>query len=370
MNTTNFDMPQMEQMTEIPPLTKPLGVQYYLDLAIKFHSSDMHLVAWHAPVYRINGQLVTQPMPALGPEQIEEIVLPLLSPKQAKQFETSSEIDLAFQFDENHSFRANLYRQRGHLSASIRIIPCVIRSLSELGIPPIAAKLTRRHSGLILVAGRAGHGKTTTMTHMVDQINRERAARIITIEDPIEFIYKSKLSLIVQREVGNDTSSFASGLKHALRQDPDIVVIGEMRDLDSISMALTTADTGHLVMATLHAPDAIEAINRIIDVFPGDRQNQIRVQLAEHLTAIISQQLLPRKDGAGRVLATEMCIPNMAIRNLIRRNSLSEIRGQMETGRDDMYTLEQNLSSLFLQGIISKETAQSHAKYPNLLKLT
>jgi len=342
-------------------------LKYYLDSALKINASDIHLVAWNSPVYRINGKLAPEKSPALTPPQIEDIVLPLLSPKQAQQFETSSEIDLSFQIDENNSFRANLYRQRGHLSASIRIIPCVIRSLSELGIPAIAAKLTQRYSGLILIVGRAGQGKTTTLAHMVDHINRERAARIITIEDPIEFIYKSKLGLIVQREVGTDTASFASGLKSALRQDPDVVVIGEMRDLESISMALTTADTGHLVLATLHASDAIEAINRIIDVYPGDKQNHIRVQLAESLSAIIGQQLLPPKDGAGQVLATEVCIPNLAIRNLIRRNAPAEIRGQMETGRDGMYTLEQNLNSLLKLGSITKETAQSHAKYPQFI---
>ncbi|MBF0570717.1 MAG: PilT/PilU family type 4a pilus ATPase [Candidatus Omnitrophica bacterium] len=367
MTTTTLDLFGPKGMMGTQNVIKSTGIKYYLDLAIKYKASDIHLVAWHSPVYRVDGKLVPQQMPTLSPEQLERIVFPLLSTKQLTKFQSHSEIDLAFQFDENHSFRANLYRQRGHLSVSIRIIPCVIRSLSELGIPAIVAQLTRRHSGLILIVGRAGHGKTTTMTHMVDQINQERAVRIITIEDPIEFIYKSKLSLIVQREVGTDTASFASGLKHALRQDPDVVVIGEMRDLESISMALTTADTGHLVITTVHAPDAIEAINRIIDVYPGDRQNQIRVQLAENLVAIIGQQLLPRKDGVGRVLATEMCIPNLAIRNLIRRNSLSEIRSQMEAGRDDMYTLEKTLSNLVQQGIISKETAQSHAKYPNFL---
>jgi len=367
MPMTSLDLLQSEPVMDSHSMTKPWGIKYYLDLAIKYNASDMHLIAWHAPVYRINGKLMPEQLPALSPKQVKETVLPLLSPKQMQQLDATSEVDIAFQFDENHSFRANIYLQRGHISASIRIIPCVIRSLAELDIPPVMASLTRKHSGLILVVGRAGHGKTTTMTHMVDQINKERAARIITIEDPIEFIYKSKLSLIVQREVGSDTSTFASGLKNALRQDPDVVVIGEMRDLESISMALTTADTGHLVMATLHAPDAIEAINRIIDVYPGDKQNQIRIQLAENLIGIISQQLLPRKDGNGRVLASEICIPNLPIRNLIRRNAPAEIRSQMETGRDDMYTMEQNLSSLLKRGIITREVALSHAKYPQLI---
>jgi len=350
-------------------MTKPLEIKSYLDLAIKYRASDLHLVAWHTPVFRIDGKLVNDKMPPLEPKQIEKIVLPLLSSKQLEQFNALSEIDLAFQFDEEHSFRANLYRQRGHISASIRIIPCVIRSLSELGIPPIVEKLTERRSGLILIVGHAGQGKTTTITQMIDHINKERAARIITIEDPIEFIYQSKLSLIVQREVGTDTASFASGLKNAQRQDPDVVVIGEMRDVETISLALATADTGHLVIASFHAPDAIEAINSIIDVYPADKQNQIRVQLAENLAAIISQQLLPRKDGTGRVLATELCIPNLAIRNLIRRNSFAEIRAQMESGREDMYTLEQNLNILVQQGLISRETAQTNAKYPTLINI-
>ncbi len=343
-------------------------IKPYLDLAIKYQASDMHLVAWHPPVYRVDGKLINAQLPTLSPDQIEKIIFPLLSAKQLAQLDSCSEMDLSFQYEEHHSFRTNLYRQQGHLAASIRIIPCVIRSLAELGIPPIASELIRKRSGLILIVGRAGTGKTTTMTHMIDQINQERAARIITIEDPIEFIYKSKLSLIVQREVGNDTASFATGLKYALRQDPDVVVIGEMRDLESISMALTTAETGHLVLATLHASDAIEAINRIIDVYPGDKQNQIRIQLAENLTAIIAQQLVPAKNGIGRVLATEVCAPNMAVRNLIRRNASLEIRGQMDTGREGMYTFEQNLSSLMQRKAISKETAMSHAKYPNLIE--
>ncbi len=211
-------------------------------------------------------------------------------------------------------------------------------------------------------------GKTTTMTHMVDYMNHNRQAKIVTVEDPIEFVHQSQKSLIIQREVGADTLSFGSGLRHALRQDPDVIVIGETRDLDSISMALTAAETGHLVLATLHAPDAIEAINRIIDVYPGDKQNQIRVQLAENLLAVISQQLLPMKDSVERVLASEILVANMAIRNLIRRNVLPEIRGQMETGREGMCTSEQSLSKLVARGLIDLEVARAHAKYPDYIR--
>ncbi|MBF0330535.1 MAG: PilT/PilU family type 4a pilus ATPase [Candidatus Omnitrophica bacterium] len=343
-------------------------IKPYLDIAIKHKASDLHLVAWHPPAYRTDGALINTQMPMLRPEHLEKIIIPLLSDKQKLQFEHCSEMDFSFQYDKDHSFRTNLYRQQGYIAASIRIVPCVLRTLAELGIPPVVSNLTHKHSGLILIVGRAGAGKTTTMTHMIEQINQERAARIITIEDPIEFIYKSKLSLIVQREVGNDTATFASGLKYALRQDPDVVVIGEMRDLQSISMALTTAETGHLVVATLHASDTVEAINRIIDVYPGDKQNQIRVQLAENLAGIIAQQLVPAKKGSGRILSTELCIPNVAIRNLIRRNALMEIRSQIEAGRDGMYTFEQNFNQLIKQQLIRVDTARSHSKYPNLIR--
>jgi twitching motility protein PilT len=344
-------------------------IKAYLDLGIKCQASDIHLVAGRPPIFRIQGKLGPASLPPLDSEELERLIFEMLSDQQKAFFREVPELDFSYRNFSGHSFRVNVHREKGSIAATIRIMSGTLRTMSDLGLPQVVEDFTRRLSGLILIVGRAGSGKTTTMTHMVERINCERQAKIITVEDPIEFFYESKKSLIVQREVGADTLSFAAGLKYALRQDPDVVVIGEMRDLESISMALTTAETGHLVLATLHAPDAVEAVNRIIDVYPGDKQNQIRVQLAENLTAVIGQQLLTRKDAHDRVLATEVLCSNMAVRNLIRRNSLSEIRSQMEAGREGMYTLEQGLSHMVKKGLITVETALSHAKYPKLLEI-
>jgi twitching motility protein PilT len=341
----------------------------YVEMAIRYNASDIHLVSDHPPYFRIQGKLRPMELPAMEPTALRELIYEMMTDRQRVIFEQTKEMDFSYFCLKDFFFRVNVHTEKGSIAATIRIMPGLARSLDDLGLPSAVADLTHRLSGLILIVGRAGTGKTTTMTHMIDLINHERQAKIITIEDPIEFVYESKKSLIIQREVGTDTTSFASGLKHALRQDPDVVVVGEMRDLESISMALTTAETGHLVFTTLHAPDALEAINRIIDVYPGDKQNQIRVQLAENLVAIIGQQLLPRRDNTERILASELMVSNLPIRNLIRRNVLSEIRSQMESGRDNMYTLEQSLSSLVKRGLIHPETAQSYAKFPNLLQL-
>ncbi|MBF0486429.1 MAG: PilT/PilU family type 4a pilus ATPase [Candidatus Omnitrophica bacterium] len=354
-------------MTEAPQ--GELKIKAYLDLAVKAQASDIHFVAGRPPILRIQGKLTPADLPPIYAPQLKEIIYEMLTPHQRAAFEERPELDFSYHDFRGYYFRVNVHREKGSVGATIRIMSGSTKSLSELGLPPVIEDLTRRHSGLVLIVGRAGSGKTTTMIHMVELINKERQAKVITIEDPIEFFYESKKGLIVQREVGSDTPSFASGLKYALRQDPDVVVIGEMRDHESISMALTTAETGHLVLATLHAPDASEAINRIIDVYSGDKQNQIRVQLAETLSAVVGQHLLPRKDSVSRVLASEILVSNLAVRTMIRRNSLSELRSQMESGREGMYTLEQCLSRLVKNGSITVETAQSHAKYPKLLEI-
>ena len=351
-------------------MNNPPRIKAYLDLAAQFGASDIHLVSDRPPIYRIEGKLRPADLPAIDSHLLEEMIFEIVTEQQKTRFKEEHELDLSYKLPNQFYFRINVHRDKGKIAATIRILPGVLKSLPELGLPPVVGDLTRRHAGLVLIVGRAGSGKTTTMTHMVQLINEERPAKIVTVEDPIEFVYSSKNCLIVQREVGADTPSFASGLKYALRQDPDVVVIGEMRDLESIAMALTTVETGHLVFATLHAPDCIEAINRMIDVYPGDKQNQIRVQLAENLAAVIGQQLLPRNNASGRVLATEIMVSTLAIRNMIRRNSQAEIRSQMETGREGMYTLEQCLSNMVRKGLISEETAMSHAKYPRLLEFS
>lgn len=340
-----------------------------LEVAIELHASDTHLVVGHPPVFRIQGRLQSMEAPALDAITLQDMIYEILTVRQRRIFEETCELDFSYLSIKDYYFRINVHRQKGAMAATIRIMPGIMKTLAELGLSPEVSELTHRRSGLVLIVGRAGTGKSTTLMHMIEEINTQREAKIVTIEDPIELIYESKKSLIIQREVGIDTQSFAAGLKYALRQDPDVVVIGEMRDPESIAMALTTAETGHLVLATLHSPNAIEAINRIIDVYPGEKQNQIRVLLAENLVAVIAQQLLPRKDSESRVLATEMMISNIAIKNLIRRNSLSEIRSQMEAGRDGAYTLEQRLSQMVKDGLITVEVAQSHAKYPQLLRL-
>jgi twitching motility protein PilT len=270
-------------------------IRVYLEMAVQHKASDVHLSVGQPAIFRINGRLVSFDTPVLNEDELRNTLYEVITPVQREAFEKNRELDFSHYYFKEYFFRANLHMNKGTVAATIRIMPGALRSLDELGLPPVIAELTRRKSGLILLVGKAGSGKTTTMMHMVEVVNQERDAKIITIEDPIEYVYQSKRSLIIQREVGMDTASFAAGLKYALRQDPDVVVVGEMRDLESISMALTTAETGHLVIGTLHSSDAIEAVNRIIDVYPGDRQAQIRVQLAENLAAVVGQQLLPHK---------------------------------------------------------------------------
>lgn len=339
-------------------------------LAIKDAATDIHFVVGHPPVFRINGELIASDGVPLDSESIRRLMYRLLTPEQIRIFEATMELDCSYHYFAEHYCRINLHVERGNIAGTIRILPSRIRSAKELGLPSPVMDLARKRRGLILICGPAGSGKTTTLTYMLDQINRERRCKIVTIEDPIEFIHQSKKSLIIQREVGTHTKSFASGLKHALRQDPDVVVIGEIRDLESIAMALTTAETGHLVLTTIHSPDAIESLNRIIDVYPSGKQNQIRVQLAETLAGIIGQNLLPRSNGTGRVLNTEILAPTLAIRNVIRRGAFLEIRGHMEGSEvEGMQTMEQSLSALANQGIITYEVAKEYAKHPKLLQI-
>jgi len=355
-------------MDQAKGLSSNPRIKHFLDLAVQNKASDIHLVTGRPPILRVQGQLMPIDLPPSDAEYLQDLIYEMLIPRQRVIFDESHELDFSYFCLQGYYFRVNVHRERGNIAATIRIMPSQLTSLAELGLPNTVGDLVLRHSGLILIVGRAGSGKTTTMTHLVEHINQNRQLKVITIEDPIEYVHTSKKCLIVQREVGADTLSFAAGLKYALRQDPDVVVVGEMRDLDSISMALTTAETGHLVLGTIHAPDAIEAVNRIIDVYPGDKQNQIRIQMAENLLAVIGQQLLPKKDGSGRVLASEVLVTSLATRNMIRRGALAEIRSQMETGREGMYTLEQCLSQLVKRGLLAPDVAQSHAKFPSLLE--
>lgn len=340
-----------------------------LQLAIGQQATDLHLVANKPPIFRIHGELIPSGLPVCDAQELAHAVGAILTPRHKAIFDEKKELDFSYHCSTEHQFRVNVHSEKGNVAVTIRITSGQIKSAEELGLPPVIKDFAKRRKGLFIVSGTAGSGKSTTMTYLIDLINNERKAKVITIEDPIEFIHESKQSLIVQREVGTDTDSFAQALKYALRQDPDVVVVGEMRDLESISMALTTAETGHLVFTTLHASDTIESLNRIIDVCPTGKQEQIRLQLAENLIGVVGQILIPRKNETGRVLATEVLIVNMAIRNLIRRGSFVEIRGQLDNDvKSGTHTLETCLSRLANEGTISQDTAREYAKYPQFLR--
>lgn len=345
-----------------------MTIEEILKSAIKHNATDVHLVAYKPPIYRIDGDLIPSNYAPLEADDLKDLIWGILTERQKDQFSQNMELDFSYFCLKDHHCRVNVHIEKRNMAANIRIMPTRIRSTAELGLPPTIKELARKRSGMIVITGPAGSGKTTTMTTMVDIINNERKCKIITIEDPIEYVHQSKKSVVIQREVGSDTQSFEKALKYALRQDPDVVVVGEMRDLESISMALTTAETGHLVLTTLHAPNTIEAIHRIIDVYPPGRQEQIRVQMADSLIAIIGQGLVKGKGGFHRVLATEVLLANMSVRNMIRRGALLEIRGQLDSEGSGMQTFENSLSDLVKADLITKETAIEHAKYPNMLK--
>jgi len=339
-----------------------------LEHAISQHATDIHLVVGRPPVLRIHGELKNTNLTPLKVEDMEYLLFDIMTEQQRMNFEQNHDIDLSYIGVKDFNFRVNIHVEKGRPAANIRILPTIIPTAEQLGLPAIVDQLARKRKGFIIISGAAGSGKTTTLNYMVDLINKERPFKIVMIEDPIEYVHESKKSLIIQREVGTNTHSFATALKHALRQDPDVVVVGEIRDAESISMALTTAETGHLVLTTLHAPDTVESINRILDVYPPGKQNQIRTQLAESLTGIIGQTLIPLPGKEGRILATEILIPTVSIRNIIRRGALLEVRGQMVAGDDGMYTIEQCLSGFIKKGIITKEYAKEFTKFPNFLQ--
>lgn len=338
-----------------------------LQKAIEYYATDIHLVVNTPPIFRIHGELSTSDLPPLSKEDLQQTILNMMTENQRNIFSEKQDIDLSYLGVKNFNFRVNAYVEKGNPAVNIRILPTLIPTAQQLGLPPIVDKLARKRKGLVMICGPAGSGKTTTMNYMVDLINKERRFKIVMIEDPIEYIHESKKSLIIQREVGMHTETFSSALKHALRQDPDVVVVGEIRDAESISMALTTAETGHLVLTTLHAPDTVESINRILDVYPPGKQSQIRTQLAENLAGIIGQLLIPLQGREGRTLVTEVLIPTLSIRNIIRRGALLEIRGQMVSGDEEMCTFEQRLVHLITKGTLTKDYAKEFAKFPNLL---
>lgn len=321
-------------------------------------ASDLHVSADSPPRLRIDGHLIPLDLPPLTPEETKQLCYSILTEEQKKNFEANKEIDLAFSIKGLARFRANIYLQKNAMSGAFRLIPFKILSIQELGLPPIINQLCDLPRGLFLVTGPTGSGKSTTLAAMVDYINQSRRDHIVTIEDPIEFVHTHKGCMIDQRELGGDTNSFARALKSVLRQDPDVVLVGEMRDLDTISLAITTAETGHLVFGTLHTNSCVSSLNRLIDVFPAHQQPQIRTQLSFTLVGVLSQLLLP-KTGGGRVASIELMIPNTAIRSAIRDDKLHLIYSMMQTGQDQtgMITMNQSLAKLVERRLIDRETA-------------
>jgi twitching motility protein PilT len=326
-------------------------------------ASDLHIATGSPPLLRVDGSVVPLKLPPLGPLDTKQLAYSVLTEDQRRTFEAEKELDLSFGVKGLSRYRANLFMQRGAVSAAFRAIPFKILTFDELGLPPAVAELCNRDRGLVLVTGPTGSGKSTTLAAMIDKINSETRQHIITVEDPIEYLHAHKRCLINQREVGHDTKGFKVALKYVLRQDPDVVLVGEMRDLETIEAALTIAETGHLVFATLHTNSAVQSINRIIDVFPPHQQAQIRAQLSFVLEGVMSQLLLPRAGGAGRALALEVMVPNAAIRNLIREDKVHQIYSQMQVGqgKHGMQTMNQSLFSLASKRLISMEEAMGRS---------
>jgi len=340
-----------------------------LKLMIEKNASDLHITTGSPPRLRIDGKLMQIDHPPLTPADTKALCYSILTDAQKHKYEENNELDLSFGIKGLSRFRANIFMQRGAVAGAFRTIPFEIRSFQELGLPEIVNELVKKPRGLILVTGPTGCGKSTTLAAMIDRINSERNDHIITVEDPIEYLHIHKKCLVNQREVNADTASFKAALKYVLRQDPNVVLIGEMRDLETIEAALTVSETGHLTLATLHTNSAVQTINRIIDVFPPHQQEQIRVQLSFVLEAILAQQLITKKSGKGRVLSIELLVPNPAIRNLIREDKIHQIYSMMQTGQAKfgMQTMNQSLSELYLKGLITYEDAIGRSSIPEEL---
>ena len=325
-------------------------------------ASDLHLNVGVPPVLRINGKLEKLNLPELTPEDTHNMIYSILNEKQQTDFENCGELDLSYELNNLARFRVNVFKHRRGEGAAFRLIPEKIKTLSELNLPSILSTFTDKDKGLVLITGPTGSGKSTTLAALIDIINKKRYDNIITIEDPIEFVHYHQNCLISQREIGSHTKSFASALRSALREDPDVILVGEMRDLETISMALTAAETGHLVFSTLHTISAAETIERIIDVFPPHQQNQVRMQLAGSILGVIGQILLPTADGKGRVPALEVMFANPAIRNLIRDGKVHQIPSTIQTSKKDgMQSLDQSLKDLVMEDKISQEEALKKA---------
>jgi twitching motility protein PilT len=337
---------------------------------IERNASDLHLAAGAKPTVRVRGRLVPlDSYDVLSTEETRQIVYSILTNDQRQRLETDLQIDFAYSIPGRARFRVNAYFQRGAIGAAFRLIPFSIRTIDELGLPAAIHELARRPRGFVLVTGPTGSGKSTSLAAVLDEINMTREEHIMTIEDPIEFLHSHKKCIVNQRELGSDSHSFAAALKGALRQDPDVILVGEMRDLETIHTALTAAETGHLVLATLHTQDTPQTIDRIIDVFPANQQQQVRVQLSVALQGIVTQQLIPTADGAGRVAACEVLLATPAIRNLIREGKTHQIYSSLQTGgKLGMQTMDAALATLVRAGKITQEMAEQRSSTPEELR--
>ena len=343
-----------------------MDIKELLKAAVEKEASDLHITENSAPIVRVDGKLMPLNFPRMDKECCKRLVYSILDDKQKAVFERDLELDLSLEVPGLNRFRVNVHMQRGSVEAAFRVVSLKIRTLAELGLPPVVTDICGKNQGLVLITGPTGVGKTTTLAAMVDLINTERQAIIIDIEDPIEYVHINKRSIIKQREVYADTRSFATALIHALRQDPNVIIVGEMRDIETISTVLTAAETGHLVLATLHTPDASQTVDRIIDVFPPYQQEQVKIQLSTSLQGVISQQLLPRRDRPGRVIATEVMIATNAIRNLIREHETEQMLTHIQTGGQmGMHTMDKSLKTLYQKGIIAESVLKTYIKNPD-----
>ncbi|HEY7730086.1 MAG TPA: type IV pilus twitching motility protein PilT [Gaiellaceae bacterium] len=345
------------------------SIDTLLERVVELGASDLHLTAGSKPAVRLHGHLeLLEDFPELNPDSTRELVYRITTTEQQKQLEINRQLDFAYGLRGLSRFRVNAFYQRESLAAAFRMIPTEIRSVEELGLPSSLHELTKKPRGLVLVTGPTGSGKSTTLASMIDEINRTRPDHIVTIEDPIEFLHRHKRAIVNQREIGQDATGFADALRGALRQDPDVILLGEMRDLETISTALTAAETGHLVFATLHTQSAPSTIDRIIDVFPAAQQEQVRMQLANTLQGIVTQTLMPKASGHGRVCALEILFLDDAIRNLIRQGKIEQVYSYMQTGtRRGMQTMEQSLLDLVQRNLITIVEAMGRSSRPEAL---
>jgi twitching motility protein PilT len=343
-----------------------LNLRALLEEMIQKDASDLHITAAEKPKLRVDGDIVDSSVPdVLTPKDTLQLAYSVLTENQKKRFETDDELDFSFGIQNLARFRGNVFKQRGCVAMVIRMIPFNVRTFQDLGLPAVISKLAERPRGLILVTGPTGSGKSTTLAAIIDKINKERKGHIITVEDPIEFIHRHQSCIVNQREIGTDTKTFANALKYALREDPDVILVGEMRDLETVSAALTIAETGHLVLATLHTNSAAESINRIIDVFPSNQQSQVRAQLAFVLEGVVTQTLLPKAKGRGRCMAAEIMVATPAIRALIRDDKIHQIYSAMQSGKKyGMQTMNDALYQLYTSREVSQEECERVSSDP------